>query len=38
MKESGDKHWKREYSYALALGIAYILLLGLFTWFFNQPG
>lgn len=38
MNESGDNHWKRQYSYALAAGLVYIVLLALFTWFFNQPG
>ncbi len=27
--------WKTEYSIAALLGILYIFLLGLFTWFFN---
>lgn len=37
MSASSDKsEWKKEYSIAAILGIAYIILLGLFTWIFNH--
>jgi hypothetical protein len=29
--------WNPEYSIAALLGVLYIILLGLFTWYFNIP-
>lgn len=38
MEEQPDNtDWKRTYWFVFALGIAYVLLLGLFTWLFNNP-
>lgn len=37
MHKSDEHSWKKEYSYALILGVIYIVLLGLFTWIFNLP-
>lgn len=30
-------NWKSTYTLAAGLGIAYIILLGIFTWIFNYP-
>lgn len=34
--ETNKPQWKTEYSIAAILGVAYIILLGLFTWIFNH--
>lgn len=37
MKNADNQpQWKKEYSVAAILGVAYIILLGLFTWIFNH--
>lgn len=37
-KESDSTNWKRIYWITGLLGVAYIILLGLFTLIFNTPG
>lgn len=34
---AGGREWRRTYRIVFLTGIAYILILGLFTWLFNDP-
>jgi hypothetical protein len=36
-KSSKSSKWEPNYWFVFSLGIAYILILGLFTYFFNYP-
>ncbi|MEX0769743.1 MAG: hypothetical protein WD035_03365 [Balneolaceae bacterium] len=37
-EQKEHSEWRPRYWLVAGIGILYILLLGLFTWFFNQPG